>query len=388
MSKRVRGRARICILGLRGFPGVMGGVETHCEALYPRLAQLLNADFIVLGRKGYVAAQKFEGIDITPIWAPRSKYFEAIVHTLLALLYARFACKSDVVHIHAIGPALLSPLARLLGMRVIVTHHGCDYARAKWNGLARAVLRAGEWISIYAADRIIVVSMNVADALRAAHPYAAKRIVHIPNGADPSTVAARDEALLEHFGLTAHKYVLAVGRLVPEKGFHELVQAFRASKIDAKLVIAGGADHQDRYAQRLQACGGEDVVFTGRVGRAELGTLYSKTSLFVLPSHHEGLAIAALEAVAAGAPVLVSDIAANKDLALGEENYFPVGQVEALKRKLSRSHERYRVDRAQLLARFDWCTIAEQSSDVYAGVAPHAAKAQLAGSGSASAMTA
>lgn len=387
MSK-VRGRrARICVLGLRGLPGVMGGVESHCEALYPRLAALIDADFIVLGRSGYVAAQDFQGVRVAPIWAPRSKYFEAIVHTLLGIVHARYVHKAQVVHIHAIGPALLSPLARMLGMRVIVTHHGCDYARAKWNALARAVLRAGEWVSVHAANRVIVVSETVADTLRLRHPRAAHRIVHIPNGASAGAVGAPDWALLEHFGLAPRDYVLAVGRLVPEKGFHELVDAFRASKIGAKLVIAGGADHEDRYATDLKARAADDIVFTGRVGRRELDTLYSNASLFVLPSHHEGLAIAALEAVAAGAPILVSDIAANKDLGLDEENYFPVGEIEALKRKLARPHERYRVNQEALLARFDWTAIATASSDVYAGVAPATAKAQPAGRGSASAMS-
>lgn len=381
MSRPKQKRARVCVLGLRGLPGVMGGVETHCEALYPRLANLIDAEFIVLGRSRYVASQTYQGVRVAPLWAPQNKYLEAIVHTLIGLFYARCVLGARIVHIHAIGPGVLSPLARLLGMRVIVTHHGCDYARAKWNGFARAVLRLGEWLSVRAADRLIVVSLNVAEALKRQHAGAASRIVHIPNGADASAAASGDRALLHTLGLAGESYVLAVGRLVPEKGFHELITAFRDSHIKAKLVIAGGADHQDGYARRLMQQGADDVIFTGRVGRAELNALYGNASLFVLPSHHEGLAIAALEAVAAGAPILVSDIAANKDLALGAENYFPVGQIDALKRKLRRPHRIYRVNRERLLSRFDWGAIAEESSIVYAGVTPPRSRPASAASG-------
>src|SRR5436190_23392263 len=129
----------------------MGGVETHCEQIYPRIFDLLeDADITVLARSPYVKAKKytFKGISVVSLWAVRNKYLETILHTMYALVFARLRLKCDIVHIHGIGPAVTIPLARALGMRVIFTHHGEDYRRKKWNRLGAAVLRAGEALSL------------------------------------------------------------------------------------------------------------------------------------------------------------------------------------------------------------------------------------------------
>lgn len=169
---------------------------------------------------------------------------------------------ASVAHIHAIGPALVTPIARLLGMKVIVTHHGRDYHRAKWNWLARLTLRAGEAMALRFANRIIVVSPSLANVLRERHPPCAGRIVYIPNGADHGD-AAPAEHTLQGLGLTPGKYVLGVGRLVPEKRFEDLIAAMRAARPDLKLVIAGAADHRDAYASKLTAQADKQIIFAG-----------------------------------------------------------------------------------------------------------------------------
>ena len=66
---------------------------------------------------------KWNGVRLVDLYAPASKNLEAIVHTFLAVLKAR-QYHADILHIHAIGPGLMVPLARLLGLKVVVTHHG------------------------------------------------------------------------------------------------------------------------------------------------------------------------------------------------------------------------------------------------------------------------
>ena len=101
--------------------------------------------------------------------------------------------------------------------------------------------------------------------------------------------------------------------------------------------------------------------------------LYRNASLFVLPSIHKGLPIAALEAANLDTPVLLSDIQANRDIDLPQQCYFPVGNVAALRRKLEAPHQTYRVDRRAIAQRFDWLAVARQTQALYAELLPPAA---------------
>ena len=124
---------RLAVLGLRGFPQVMGGVETHCQEIYPRLVEL-GFNVTVYGRKPYIPDQPYDykGVRLEPLWAPKRKHLEAIFHTTYGVLQVALnRSRYDLLHLHCIGPALLTPLARLLGLKVVVTTQGPDYDRQK-----------------------------------------------------------------------------------------------------------------------------------------------------------------------------------------------------------------------------------------------------------------
>lgn len=364
--------ATICVTGLRGIPGVMGGIESHCEELLPRIkAAVPELSITVLGRAPYLPAprQDYRGIEVVGVPCPRSKHFETILSTFAAILEARRR-GAAIVHIHAIGPALLAPLARLLGMRVVVTHHGSDYERAKWGSLARIALRMGERMALHFASRVIAISPSLAEKLQRDFPARAARIHYIPNGAPILSDEGRAQETLDRLGLSASPYLLAVARLVPEKGLHDLIAAHAASATPRKLVIVGGADHQDDYARGLLSQASERLIFTGVQPRAVLRHLFEHADLFVMPSYHEGLPIAALEAGSCGAPMLLSDIQANRDLGLGDHHYVPVGDVAALGRAIERPSGAYAVDAADIRNRFCWDRAAAETLAVYRELIP------------------
>ncbi|CAN5395850.1 glycosyltransferase family 4 protein [soil metagenome] len=359
---------RLGVTGLRGIPGVMGGIEAHAEELYPRIKSIsADNDIEITVRSPYSGpdTRAFGALHLWPVFTIRNKYLETILHTFLAVLFLRVRLGCQMIHIHAIGPGLLSPLARLLGMKVVLTHHGCDYDRTKWNWLAKLILRMGETFAIRTANEVIVVSNGVASQLRRDFPHKAAHIHSIPNGASLTfSNGSRDPdpAILAQFGLARDSYVLAVGRLLPEKGFHDLIAAMTG--IDRKLVIAGAADHADAYARGLLARASERVIFVGFQSHEVLRSLYAGAALFVLPSYHEGLPIAALEAASMGRPVLLSNIPANLEVALPPTHYFPVGDVDALADKLMLPAEHFLTDAAGIAARFDWDKIALQTLGV------------------------
>ena len=356
----------ICVTGLRGFPNVMGGIESHCEELLPRIKAIWPEHrSVVLGRAPYLPEREseYKGVEIVGVPCPRSKHLEAIVSTFMAVLAAWWR-GAAMIHIHAIGPGLLAPLAYLLGMRVVVTHHGTDYNRAKWGRVARAALRSGEWLALTFAHRIIAVSPSLAAQLRETFPKRAKDISYIPNGAPLLPAGADPELVLERIGIT-EPFLLAVGRLVPEKGLHDLIAAFERTDYEAQLVIVGGADHQSEYARELMARAGDRVIFAGVQSRATLKCLYERCELFVMPSHHEGFPLAALEAGSCGARMLLSDIPANRDIGLDPHNYFPVGNVDALARRLNEDYEDLTVNAEHIRSRFSWDQSAVDTIKVY-----------------------
>ena len=334
---------KVCVTGLRGIPGVMGGVETHCEELLPRIAALEpEIEIEVCCRAPYVdpAMTSFRHVALTPLYSPTGRISEALVSTLVGILHARRG-GADAVHIHAVGPALFAPLARLLGLRVLLTHHGADYDREKWGRGAKLMLKLGEWLGLRSADRVVCVSPSLAARMKARYPARADRVEFIPNGVSTMPPSPQDDGdVLAELDLIAGGYILCVARLVPEKGIHTLVEAFRRSEegnSDARrrtLVIAGAGREDDRYAQDLLAMAEPHIRFLGMVPRSRLGVLLRNAALFVLPSFHEGLPIAALEALACGCPVLLSDIQPNLDLGLAPARYFPVGDVAALAARL------------------------------------------------------
>lgn len=362
---------RIMVLGLRGFPKIQGGVETHAEHLYPRLA-VLGCDVEAIVRSPYWSEERPEtwrNIRFHCLWSPKTKGLEAMVHSLLGVLYAAVK-RPDILHIHAVGPAIVTPLARLLGLRVVVTHHGPDYEREKWGVIARWVLCTGERLGMRFANRRIVIS----DVIRR---HILRRYGRdsdlIPNGVVVSEPPRSTEAL-RRFSLEPGRYVLNVSRYVPEKRQLDLMRAFEDAALPGwKLVLVGAVEPQDDYIRTVLEAAGRTpgVVVTGFQTGQALCELYAHAGLFVLPSSHEGLPIALLEALGNGLRVVASAIPANLEIGLPEEQYFQPGDIEALAGMLRRitaerpqDGVRERVS-AWVRERYDWDRIAGDTLDVY-----------------------
>jgi glycosyltransferase involved in cell wall biosynthesis len=157
---------------------------------------------------------------------------------------------------------------------------------------------------------------------------------------------------------------------VPEKGLHDLIAAHRASRTGYRLVIVGGADHDSPYARDLIAEAGPDVIFAGVQSRTVLATLYRRAAMFVMPSYHEGLPIAALEAAGEGAAMILSDIPANRDIGLPAANYFPVGNVDRLAAMLAADPASLRADASAVRTRFSWDKAAVETLSLYRALQP------------------
>jgi alpha-maltose-1-phosphate synthase len=366
----------IAVVGTRGFPDVQGGVERHCEELYTRLAAR-GIDILVFTRSPYLPQtprwSSWNGIRFRKVWTPRRKSVEALWHSVVSVLLAR-AAGARLVHIHAIGPGLAVPVARLLGMRVVFTHHGRDYMRDKWGTLAKQVLRLGEYLAVRYANRVLAVSREIEAWVAEAY---GRRADYAPNGiAVAPRAPAQVEATLAAFDLPVHSYVITVARLVPEKGVHDLIGAVDGADDISALVVVGDADHASEYAATLKAQAPSKVRFVGSQPHAVTLDLVRGARVFALPSHHEGLPIALLEALACGTPAVASNIAPNREI-IGSPDYgwlIAPGQGGELRNALRAAWHLSEPQRATLAVRgsdlvaqrFSWSRTLDAVVDAYA----------------------
>lgn len=351
----------ICVFGLRGFPFIEGGVEKHCEHLYPRM----NENITVIRRKPYVSdeCQKASGykyIHFIDLPSTVIKGFEAVFHSFLATGKAA-KLKPDVVHIHNIGPAMFSGRLVKKGIPVVLTYHSPNYEHSKWGSLAKKLLLHSEKVALKNSSKIIFVNRfqmeKYPEDIR-------KKSVYIPNGINEPVFSTSTD-YLEKIGVEPGKYILAVGRITPEKGFDTLIKGFNTSNHDGyKLVIAGGVEFETGYMDELKKMAGSDVIFTGYVYGDKLNQLYTNAALFVLSSNNEGFPLVLLEAMSYGLDVLVSDIPASHLVKLNADDYFPRGDNSVLSERLT-TRLKNPQKRSYELKEYDWDVVAQETMNVY-----------------------
>ena len=275
--------------------------------------------------------------------------------------------KNDIIHIHAEGPAAMCRFLKRTGHKVVVTCHGLDWQREKWGRFARWYLHLGEKCAVRWADEIIVLTRHCQEYFEKTY---GRNTVVIPNAAEEHSFPSSD--LLSRWGLEKDGYVLSVGRIVPEKGFQYLLDAWRTIRTDKKLVICGGTSPNDHFLQELKQKADDRVLFTGFLDGDNLWALYSNAYVFVLPSDLEGMSISLCEAMSFGNCCLTSDIPECLEVVTDHAPTFHASDTEDLKRHLSmlldspQTVQHYKKDAAgYIMRRYNWDDIAQQTLCVY-----------------------
>ena len=317
-----------------------GGVEIVVKELCTRMAQQ-GCQVTCYNRSGHhVSGAEYDDVDNTNYEGIRQKCvptiekkgLAAVSASAFAALYSAFG-KYDVVHIHAEGPAFFSWLPKMFGKRVVVTIHGVDWQREKWqSGFGSKFIRQGEKNAVKYADEIIVLSKGVQDYFKETY---GRETHFIPNGVNRPQIR-KANLITEKFGLKKDSYILFLGRLVPEKGIRYLVGAFKNVKTDKKLVIAGGSSDTDSFMEELKGLAKDDerILFTGFVQGAMLDELYSNAYIYTLPSDLEGMPLSLLEAMSYGNCCLVSDIPECAEVVENKALIFKKADVQDLQEKL------------------------------------------------------
>ena len=370
---------KIAMIGHKRIPSREGGVEIVVEALSRRMVQRGHQVTVYNRKSRHVAGTAFDdhshlhnldGVQIRWVPTPNSKKLNAIVYSFFATVQALFG-GYDIIHFHAEGPAAMVPLAKCFGKKCVVTIHGLDWQRAKWGGFATKYLKFGEKVAAKHADEIIVLSHAVQEYFRNTY---GRETVYIPNGIEPPEPEG-SAVIEEKYGIEKNKYILYLGRIVPEKGIHYLMDAYADIKCDMPLVIAGGSSHSQEYFNSLKVkASGKNIIFTDFVEGKVLKSLYSNAYIYVLPSDLEGMPISLLEAMSYSNCCITSDIPECTEVCGKNAVYFKKSNVQSLKEKLEelisnpQAVQKYRSEASQyILSRYNWNNVTQKTLALYKG---------------------
>lgn len=375
---------RIAFIGQKGVPArVDDGVEHHVLNLAKRLAAQ-GHDVTVYVRAHYTPTSLtvLDGVTLVHVPSINTKNLDAITHTFCATLHALFM-PYDIIHFQSIGPSLLSIIPRLLKpkSRVIATFHSRDALRSKWGFLAKRLLFVAEYVTCRVPERTIVSAEPLIEYVKATY---GRNAIFIPSGAEGA--CEPDAALLSQFNLRSKRYLLAVHPLIPHKGTHYLIKAFKeledTNRVpnNFKLVIVGAGANTEEYEHFLNHLAEDrpNIMFVGEQTGQAMKALYSHAYLYVQPSEQEGMSFPLLEAMGHGLMPVVSDIDSHTEIVANTGAFFPVKHVEGLKKELA--YFLHRSDEVEVLGKlaqervrehYSWDAVAKKTIDVYQDVMRH-----------------
>ena len=369
---------KVAMIGHKRIPSREGGIEIVVEELSTRMVKK-GIEVTCYNRKGKHALDKsqkmseikeYKGVKLKNVLTLDIKGLAAMTSSFFGSINILFS-KNNVVHFHAEGPCAMIPIIKFFSKKkIIATIHGLDWQRAKWGGFATKYIKFGEKMAAKYADEIIVLSENVKNYFKDTYN---RETNFIPNGVNKPEIKNAN-IIKEKFNLNKDSYILFLGRLVPEKGIHYLIEAYNKINTNKKLVIAGGSSDTDMYFNELKekSKDNKNIIFTGFVQGEELEELYSNAYIYVLPSDLEGMPLSLLEAMSYKNCCLTSDIPECKTVMDDNGVTFKKSDVNDLKEKLQ-----YLVDNVDkvnkykseaqdyILKKYNWDDVVDKTIELY-----------------------
>ena len=228
----------VAICGTRGIPASYGGFETFAEELSRRLASDGFTVRVYCRRApGTAAAPRLGAVELVHLPAPKHKYLETVVHTMLSFLHL-VKSPVDVVILCNAANAPLLPLLKLRGIPAATNVDGIERHRAKWNAVGKLWYRLGEWsaarfstavisdaefIREYYSERFGVAS----EVIRYGYSAVDDALVELKVGGRPwADHGWRNVPVVNTLGLQPDRYVLYVSRFEPENNALRVIQAY------------------------------------------------------------------------------------------------------------------------------------------------------------------
>ncbi|TNJ34040.1 glycosyltransferase family 1 protein [Prosthecochloris vibrioformis] len=300
---------KIAILGTVGVPGRYGGFETLVDNLVIHHDRMDSADTITVWCSGKDSVERPESYRDANL-----RYVNLRANGVYSILYDAISLWQAVRSEHesilllGVSGALALPIIRLISRAKIATNiDGIEWKREKWNGIARAVLRASEWAAVRFSHEVIADNQAIADHVKETYDSPCHVIAY---GGDHALTSVADPVSLPE-GLP-DRYALALCRIEPENNVHMILEAF--SEIRYALVFVGNWTHS-AYGRNLKSQYAEhpnlhllDPVYEPGALRA----LRDRVTFYVHGHSAGGTNPSLVEMMHFGVPVLAYDCVFNR----------------------------------------------------------------------------
>lgn len=360
--------------GFRSIPPKKGGAGSDKFAfeLYPRIVKqgydLTAYCRIYPGEKDIPRLSSYEGIKIISFHTVNRAGFDTLVHSFKATLDIIFHNRAKIVHLHSGANSIWALFLRLAGKKVYVSQFAMDWKRDKWPWYGKLFYMFSNYLTAYIPTGVVFDNIYTKEffekKFRRSYEF-------IPYGSEVNEPSP-DSSVLEKVGVTKGEYFLFVGRFIPDKGVHILLQAFGKVKTNKKLVLIGGSPNPGDYEKEIRNTHDERIIFPGYIYGDDTNTLMRNAYVYIQPSLIEGLSPVILTVMGLGTPLLCSDIPENTFITKENATLFRSGDPDSLAEKIDYVltnrqpiGEKAVSGKKDILARFNWDNITNQYINLF-----------------------
>ncbi|MBX5326292.1 MAG: glycosyltransferase family 4 protein [Candidatus Bathyarchaeia archaeon] len=312
---------KICQITWEFPPRVVGGIASHVHDLSKALVRMGHEVYVVT--LDFPGAPNFEEVDGVKVYRAPSEVGHPHFLTWTLLFnhsiekrVADVGVDFDVLHVHdwLTAPAGIAA-KHFLRKPLVTTIHSTEYGRSTLHSVDSMTIDGLEWWATYEANKVIVTTWSMRHEVCGHFKVPWDKVWIIPNAVDAAKfqVDVDKGAVRQRYGVGwGEKLILYVGRLVPQKGVEYLIQAvpkISAKYPGAKFVIVGEGWLRGHLEWLANQTGQRwRINFTGFIPDSELVVLMRSADVLVVPSVYEPFGIVALEGMAAGVPVVASQV--------------------------------------------------------------------------------
>ncbi len=349
-----------------------GGADKLAVELYPRIVkrghEVIAYGRIYPGEEKIPKVSEYEGVKIISFQTVNKAGFDTLVHSFKATADIILRNRADIIHLQSGANSIWALLLRLFGKKVYVSQFAMDWKRAIWPWYAKLFYLFSNYLTAFIPNKVIFDNVYTKEYFEKKFH---RHFDFVPYGSEVH-LASLNSPIFEKVGIIPGEYLLFVGRFIPDKGVHLLVNAFKNVKTDKKLVLIGGSPTPTEYEKEIRKASDNRIIFPGYIYGDDTNILIKNAFVYIQPSLIEGLSPVILTVMGLGTPLICSDIVENKFITDDNATHFKSGSIDDLSEKISYvlSHadkikQLAELGQKKVLDRFNWETITDQYIKIF-----------------------